>query len=506
MTDVPWPADWQSGSPAAGRVRLRAARLPDLPHIPPWSIAAAAALAAAVYGRFMASGHIKYAVGLVLVALYAPVVLFAFPVAFGLYTSVLFFQDIKALSFAPNAMGVLVALGFLGTFTIRGEARAIVQQHRRLILIAVLLLLWLLITAAWAPATAQALRYSGFWWLGGLAFLIVLGTCRRESHVALLSMAFVGGATVAAVIGLSGVGLKPPDPTGHFVTQAALQTRLTGGAGDPNLQAAGFVAAMFLDVGLLSVYRRPWTRLGLLAAFVLITVAFLETQSRGGLIALGVACLAALILFPAQRRRLLGFAAIALVIAAVAAAGTPGALSRITDFGGGTSGRSDIWAVATQVFGQHPIVGVGLNNFPVVEPRFSLLHRNVTRATYIAEDPYPVHNTYLQLLAETGVVGLIGFLVFVVACLRAGWLAARRFERLGHKALANLAQATVMGTIGMLAAIFFISDGFDWRLWILLGLGPALLALSSGAASASAADSSPPPTRRVLLPAGDPVP
>jgi hypothetical protein len=63
-----------------------------------------------------------------------------------------------------------------------------------------------------------------------------------------------------------------------------------------------------------------------------------------------------------------------------------------------------------------------------------------------------------------------------------------------------------MGTIGMLAAIFFISDGFDWRLWILLGLGPALLALPSGAASASAADSSPPPTRRVLLPAGEPGP
>jgi hypothetical protein len=32
----------------------------------------------------------------------------------------------------------------------------------------------------------------------------------------------------------------------------------------------------------------------------------------------------------------------------------------------------------------------------------------------------------------------------------------------------------------MLAAIFFITDGDDWRLWLLLGMGPALLALAHG--------------------------
>jgi len=480
MTEFPRQAEWESAEPDAGLVRLRTEPLSSLPLVPPWLIAAAAAVAAALCGRFIASGQIKYAAALVLVALYGPIVLFSFPLALALYTAVLFFHDLRALSVGPNAMGVVVALGFLGTLTARGQVRAIARQHGRVILIGVMFLLWLLLSAAWAQTTGQALHYAAFWWLGGLAFLITVGSLRRESDIGLVSMAFVGGAAVAAVIGLVGGGLKPPDSTGHIVTQAAVQTRLTGGGGDPNLQAAGFVAAMFLDIGLLSVYRRGWTRLGLMGAFVLITVAFLATQSRGALISLGVACLAALILFPAQRRRLLGFAAVAVAIAAVAVSTTPGALTRITDLGGGTSGRSDIWAAATQVFQQHPIVGVGLNNFPVVEPRFSLLHRNVTRATYIAEDPYPVHNTYLQLLAETGVVGLLGFLAFAAACVRAGWLAARRFERLGRQPYANLAQATVMGTIGMLAAIFFISDGFDWRLWILMALGPALLSLSSG--------------------------
>ena len=32
--------------------------------------------------------------------------------------------------------------------------------------------------------------------------------------------------------------------------------------------------------------------------------------------------------------------------------------------------------------------------------------------------------------------------------------------------------------LAMLSAQFFISDGEDWRLWILLGLGPVMLSLA----------------------------
>jgi O-antigen ligase len=102
----------------------------------------------------------------------------------------------------------------------------------------------------------------------------------------------------------------------------------------------------------------------------------------------------------------------------------------------------------------------------------------VTRVGYIAETPFPAHNTYLQLLAETGIVGLVGFVAVAIGCLRAALHAARLFERKGMPDYAHLARATLMGTTGMLSAIFFFTDGDDWRLWILLGLGPALLALA----------------------------
>ncbi|MGH3994209.1 MAG: hypothetical protein ACRDSN_17320, partial [Pseudonocardiaceae bacterium] len=57
-------------------------------------------------------------------------------------------------------------------------------------------------------------------------------------------------------------------------------------------------------------------------------------------------------------------------------------------------------------------------------------------------------------------------------------LAGRRFEALGRADLEALARAVLVGAIGMLAASFFISAGVDKRLWILLALGPALLAVA----------------------------
>src|SRR5207248_1220045 len=79
----------------------------------------------------------------------------------------------------------------------------------------------------------------------------------------------------------------------------------------------------------------------------------------------------------------------------------------------------------------------------------------------------------------TGIVGLILFLVVVLGSLRASWLAAQRFEAAGETRDANLARSILIGTVGMLAAMFFISDGGDLRLWVLFALGPVLLSLAS---------------------------
>ena len=222
-----------------------------------------------------------------------------------------------------------------------------------------------------------------------------------------MALAFVVGSVISVLIGIASGGLHA---SADAVNQTAIQGRFTGGGGDPNVQAAGYVAAMFLIIGLIPIYRGRAMRFSLVSAFALVTVGFLATQSRGGLLALIAATVVALIVAPRYRRRIFGLGAIMCVAIGVLLATTPGALSRITNFGGGSSGRGDLWRVALDVFHDHPLAGVGAGNFEAVESHFVLRPGAISRIQYLVDVPHLVHNTYLQLLAETGVIGLALYL------------------------------------------------------------------------------------------------
>jgi O-antigen ligase len=158
----------------------------------------------------------------------------------------------------------------------------------------------------------------------------------------------------------------------------------------------------------------------------------------------------------------------------------------LTTFGGGGSGREDIWTVAWRIFRIHPLNGIGLGNFRVQEARYVLSPGGFTHVRLISETPEFVHNAYLELMAETGVVGLVGFLFVVFASMRASWLAAERFDSIGETGLGNLARAVLIATISMLAAMFFISNAHDYRLWALFAIGPVLHTLAKRAAAEAA--------------------
>jgi O-antigen ligase len=172
------------------------------------------------------------------------------------------------------------------------------------------------------------------------------------------------------------------------------------------------------------------------------------------------------------------FFAVAVSVAAVWFTASPTAWHRVTNFDGGGNGRSDLWSVAWQAGKDHPILGVGINNFRVVSPDYVRKPGTLHFVDLIAEKPHVVHNTYLQMFTETGIVGLGLFLFFILACLVSAAKAANRFDQLGERGLASLSRAVLVGTLGMLAASFFISSSGDFRLWILLAFSPALLALA----------------------------
>lgn len=461
-----------------------------VPQIPAALIAGAALLISAAAARLIAGGHMSLGIGVVLAVSYIPLVLIDLPVAIAVGAGLFFIEHLRVLSVGPSAVEFVLLFAWLGAVALRSDRAPLLRQHRSLVIAIVLFAGWLTMSITWAEQSGRASHDDLNWWVAALVFLVVSTSLRSPRDVLIVVVGLVAGAVLSVAIGFAGL-----DNSFDPVAAARIGGRFTGGGGDPNTQAAAFVAAMFLAGGLLSVFRRPAARVVLLLALGLVTAGFLATQSRGGLLALGAATLAALLLSRGHRARLLGLVAVAASGVAVWTLTNPDALSRITDIGGGGNGREDQWTIAWRIFTGHPVLGIGLNNFQAVEGRYTLQPGGLTHVRLLAETPELVHNTYLQLLAETGVLGLLAFLVVAVASLRCSLLAARRFEAIGESRYASVARAVLMGTIGMLAALFFLSIGDDERLWVLFALGPVLLAVASrwaGSAGQSIQDRSPP--------------
>ncbi len=158
--------------------------------------------------------------------------------------------------------------------------------------------------------------------------------------------------------------------------------------------------------------------------------------------------------------------AVALAAMLVVVVAPPALAHRMRAFSDGGTGRSDLWRVAVRITEDHPMLGVGAGNFPVVAPRYAQTV-SVSRPDLVYTDPHVVHNTYLQFFVETGVGGGALFLVLVVGAIRRARIAGAvsRTDRDGL-----LVRAALVATLGYLISLFFISGAHEKPLWVLLAL------------------------------------
>jgi len=434
------------------------------------ALVAGAVLAAALIGASLAA-RMPVGVALLAVACYAPVVAIDLELAIALWAPLVFLQGIPALNTASKAAGLLLAAVWLAGLLGGLRDPVVLRRHRRLVWAVGALVAWLSLSALWAQDRSLVLADVWHWWAVAALFLMVASSLRDTRAVKLVMLGMVIGAAASVVLGLANGDL------GRSAVEGA-SDRLKSGAGDPNVLAAGLVSAGVLAAALMVPIRTALGRWALAVSIGLLCIGVVASESRGGALAALATAGASLVFFRRRRKQVSAVVLLATGAVVVALALFPSAWHRISSYDNGGNGRTEIWTVAWRMTQDHPLVGVGLNNFDTRAGDYVRRPGALKRVRLVVDHPTVVHNIYLQLLAEDGLVGLLLFLSVAGACLRAAWSAARRFAARGDPAGEALSTAALVAGTSILVAGFFISAGVDTRLWILFALGPALLRAS----------------------------
>jgi O-antigen ligase len=303
-------------------------------------------------------------------------------------------------------------------------------------------------TAYWYNTWSQALLWGAYF----ILFFIASQSFRRSRWLRFFAVFFTIYGFGVALLAIA-QAFTAPLGTVYWVI------RTTGWVFGPYIDHAHYAGLMELLVpiplvfGLAGCYERPVRILFGFAALIMASTIFL-CQSSGGMISFVVQLLV-LALVIAQRRhsrkRLwlsLGIlcALLALILVALQPIGGSGLTlgeklaSFREPFGkGDASSRLAIIRDGLRMVRARPWLGWGLGTFADVYPAFRSYYSNLIMNA--------AHNDYLQALVETGLIGFLAWIAFVVLLFRTG---IRKVENWRREARASMALAALVGCTGLL--------------------------------------------------------
>ncbi|AZL86471.1 oligosaccharide repeat unit polymerase [Aliivibrio salmonicida] len=250
-------------------------------------------------------------------------------------------------------------------------------------------------------------------------------------------------------------------------TRVTIGRELGSMLGDPNDLALVLMFPTSFAVGLLVTHQLPWHQR--LIGFIAIPILFwavMATQSRGGLLGM----IAVFGIYGLQRIKskilLLSIAiaagSILFFIAGISERSSGGAAEAGID--ASAMGRLYAWEAAFKMAVSNPLTGVGLDNF---------------YANYFYYSPHwdglnhAVHSTWFGVLAETGFLGLAVFISLVIVLIRKAnrtLQAVKLVQDNIDSAIYTSAQAVFAGLIGTIVSGTFLTQGFNWPIYILAAL------------------------------------
>lgn len=193
---------------------------------------------------------------------------------------------------------------------------------------------------------------------------------------------------------------------------------------------------------------------------------FFLAKSRGAWIALGVS----MIYIAFSRRKMWIVLLLVVVLAGSILIKTE--MTRNIFSMGSFGDRLNMMGTSWQIFAKHPVIGNGLNTFFVNFKKYRNDEWKDKKGSY-------AHNCYLQMAADTGLVGLAGFLFLIISYFR-GVIAALR--RIRDDFYRTLLWGISIGVFAFLVHSFFDTNLYSLNLttlfWFAIGTSLAIIRIS----------------------------
>jgi len=322
-------------------------------------------------------------------------------------------------------------------------------------------------------------------------FVTVVALASTPRRLAILAWTAVAAGTLLSTIGVFQA------VTGGFGNEffglgrikyahiygSVFEPRIAGPLGDPNFFAQILLVLVPVALALARWESAAWRRLLGYAAAGILVAGTVFTYSRGG--ALALACVGLLSLVDRKHRwRDLGVGLLALALVALLL--PDNFMRRVTTLeqligpseqtlrpDSSFEKRKLLVSAAWRMFLDHPVAGVGAGNYTT---RFEQYADEVGSAARDYDDPaerhYP-HSLYLEIGAETG---LIGTIVFGAICALAFTRLVRArgaFRLAGEDLAAGHSRGFAIALVGYLLSSVFLHGHFLRYLWLLFAVAAA---------------------------------
>ncbi|MFS1442632.1 MULTISPECIES: O-antigen ligase family protein [unclassified Vibrio] len=318
-------------------------------------------------------------------------------------------------------------------------------------------------------------EFKGVYWKIMVMTLAIVWLVNSAEYLVKTSTAIIcAGSLVASIAinnSINGIGLVE----GSRVT---IGRDFGSMLGDPNDLSLVLMFPLAFAISQATTTGIPVTRRIIsVGATVLLLAAVIATQSRGGLLgSLAVVGIFAL--------KIIRSKSLLITLGAIGAIGLYFAAGISDRASGGAAeqgidesamGRIYAWEAAFKMALDNPLTGVGLDNFFSNYFFYSSHWDGLNHA---------VHSTWFGVLAETGFLGLIIFVILITSLIKTIRSTLKQLSETTNTIDPNLnaaAYAVYAGLIGTIVSGTFLTQGFNWPIYILAALVVAIANISQTA-------------------------